>query len=127
MKKLITTAAFLLALNAFASTSNCADENHYPQVTKAELKTYVQSKQAFVVDVNTPGKFKEAHVPGAVNFDSHPKDFAQVLPQDHNALIVAYCGGPQCGAWKKAAEQACNMGYTNIRHYKDGLQGWTKN
>ena len=127
MKKILITAALFLSFNAFAGTTNCADENHYPLVTKDQLKSYVQTKQAFVVDVNGPDKFKEAHVPGAVNFDSHQKDFAQVLPQDRNTLIVAYCGGPQCGAWKKAAEQACNMGYTNIKHFKEGLQGWVKN
>jgi rhodanese-related sulfurtransferase len=129
MKKLILAVAFFTAFSAFAANTNstCANEEHYPLVSKSELKNYVQSKQAFVVDVNSSESFQKAHVPGAIHFESHEKDFAQMLPKDHNALIVAYCGGPMCSAWKKAAEQACNMGYTNVRHFKDGISGWVKN
>jgi rhodanese-related sulfurtransferase len=128
MKYLMTAAALLISLNAFADTSNkgCADEAHYPLVTKTQLKGYVQAKNAFIIDVNSADSYKTAHVPGAIHFESHEKDFAQVLPKDHNALIVAYCGGTMCSAWKTAAEKACNMGYTNIQHFKEGISGWTK-
>jgi rhodanese-related sulfurtransferase len=126
MKKLIAVALFLATTSAFAGTPTCSDENHYPLVTKKDLKSWVATNQAFVIDVNSADSYKTAHVPGAIHFESHQNDFAKVLPQDKNALIVAYCGGPMCTAWKKAAEQACNMGYTNIRHYKDGISGWTK-
>ena len=41
-----------------------------------------------------------------------------------DALIVAYCGGPSCGAYKKAIEAATKLGYTNIKHFSKGLSGW---
>jgi rhodanese-related sulfurtransferase len=41
-------------------------------------------------------------------------------------MIVAYCGGPACTAWKKAAQDACKLGYTNIKHFKEGISGWKK-
>lgn len=126
MKKLIALAVFFAASSALAAGNTCSDENHYPLVTKKDLKGWVATNSATVVDVNSADSFKTAHVPGAIHFEDHQKDFATVLPQDKNALIVAYCGGPMCEAWKKAAEQACNMGYTNVRHYKDGISGWTK-
>ena len=116
-----------IPFTAFAGTSTCSDEAHYPLVTKAELKTMSASGQAVIFDVNSADSFKTAHVPGAIHFESHQNDFAKLLPKEKNALIVAYCGGPMCSAWKKAAEQACTMGYTNIRHFKDGISGWTKN
>ena len=47
-----------------------------------------------------------------------------MLPADKNALIVAYCGGPKCGAWKKAAKAAAALGYTNIKHFSGGISGW---
>jgi rhodanese-related sulfurtransferase len=129
MKKIICSLAVmvssLVALSAFAAT-DCTSETNYPLITKTELQTVVQAKNATIIDVNSADSFKTAHVPGAIHFESHEKDFATVLPTDHNAMIVAYCGGPQCTAWKKAAEQACKMGYTNIHHFKDGISGWTK-
>jgi rhodanese-related sulfurtransferase len=129
MNKTICSLAMLLtslvAVSAFAAGTDCKSETNYPLITKSELSTLVQSKGVFVIDVNSKESFDKAHVPGAIHFESHEKDFATVLPQDKNAEIVAYCGGPQCTAWKKAAEQACKMGYTNIHHFKGGISGWT--
>jgi rhodanese-related sulfurtransferase len=144
MKKVILAAFILSAVSAFADTTattttnttttttattstNCKDENHYPIVSKAELKTLLQSKDTVVFDVNGPDSFKKAHVPGAIDFVTNEKTFTTMLPKDKTATIVAYCGGPMCEAWQKAATKACAMGYTNIKHYKDGIIGWVKN
>jgi len=107
-----------------ASNTNCGDEEHYPLITKSELKQVAEKKSAVIVDVNGDESFEKAHVPGAINYASHEKDFASTLPAQKDALIVAYCGGPMCTAWKKAAQKACEMGYTNIRHFKPGISGW---
>jgi rhodanese-related sulfurtransferase len=107
------------------STAQCKSEEHYPLITKAELQKAIDAKTAFIVDVNSSESFKEHHVPTAIHFGS-TKNFAKALPADKNEMIVAYCGGPQCTAWKKAAEQACKLGYTNIHHFKDGISGWIK-
>ncbi|MEW6055473.1 MAG: rhodanese-like domain-containing protein [Bdellovibrionota bacterium] len=107
-----------------AADRDCTDEARYPNISRAELAPLVQSKKAFVVDVNSKEKFKKSGIPGALHFGSNEKVFAEKLPKEKDALIVAYCGGPMCTAWKKAAERACNLGYSNIRHFKEGLQGW---
>jgi rhodanese-related sulfurtransferase len=31
-----------------------------------------------------------------------------------------------CTAWQRAAKAACEMGYTNIRHFSEGIKGWEK-
>ncbi len=120
---MILTVVFVQ--RSFAAT-DCNNEEHYPIVSKTELTQLVNSKTAFVIDVNGEESFKSSHVQGAVHFSEVEKKFASVLPADKNALIVAYCGGPQCTAWKKAAAKACEMGYTNIKHFKDGISGWNK-
>ena len=51
-------------------------------------------------------------------------DLAKVLPADKKALIVAYCANPHCGAYARAAEAAAKLGYTNVQHFKPGIQGW---
>lgn len=106
--------------------AGCSEESHYPLITKAELQELAQSKDAVIIDVNSKESYQKVHVPGAIHFGSHKKDFTSLLPAQKNAPIVAYCGGVLCTAWKKAAELACNKGYTNIRHYKEGIQGWVK-
>lgn len=115
----------LLLGQAWANPSEeCAEESHFPEISKNELKKVVQKKSAFIVDVNSEDSFKEKHVPGAIHYDSRHNEFSKLLPKDKGALVVAYCGGPQCGAWKKAATEACELGYTNIRHFKGGISGW---
>jgi rhodanese-related sulfurtransferase len=110
-----------------ASANDCNSDAHYPLISKSELKTVAQEKSAVIFDVNSADSYKKAHVPGAIHYESHEKDFATLLPAKKDAMIVAYCGGVQCEAWKKAAVEACNQGYTNIRHFKEGITGWVKN
>ena len=134
MKNLLMVGLIgFLSTNAFATQAKhtgpqteCAKEEHYPMVTKAELEKMVQEKSAFVIDVNSDESFKEEHVPGAIHYKTSEAKFATLLPKDKAATIVAYCGGPACTAWKKAAEKACMLGYTNIKHFKEGISGWKK-
>ena len=106
------------------ATTDCTKAENYPTVTKAELQDIVKNKSAFIVDVNSADSFKKTHVPGAVHFFAIEKTYAQALPADKSAPIVAYCGGEMCTAWKDAAEKACALGYANIKHYKGGIKGW---
>ena len=117
--------SFLLISSVWADGPlDCSKESHFPEISKAELKDVVDKKSGLIIDVNSTKSFAESHVPGAIHFESHKKDFAKQLPGEKSALIVAYCGGPQCNAWKKAAQKACEMGYSNIRHFKAGIKGW---
>lgn len=108
---------------AFAN-ADCSKEESYSQVSKADLQKIVEKKSAFIIDVNGTESFKKSHVPGAVHFAAMKKSFASSLPADKSAEIIAYCGGPMCSAWLEAAEKACNLGYTNIKHFKEGISGW---
>ncbi|HBJ84276.1 MAG TPA: sulfurtransferase [Verrucomicrobiales bacterium] len=90
----------------------------------ADLKQAIADKKVTVIDVNGPSKYAEGHVPGAVDFSSKGADLASVLPADKGALVVAYCGGPQCSAYKAAAKKAAELGYTNVKHLSAGRSGW---
>jgi rhodanese-related sulfurtransferase len=112
---------------AFASeTTDCSKEDHYPLITKSELKTVAENKEAVIIDVNSKDSFKKAHVPGAIHYGSHEKDLQSLLPSKKDQLVVAYCGAEKCDAWKKAAEKACKLGYTNVKHFKEGIKGWVE-
>lgn len=121
---ILTVAALAAATPALAM--DCSKESSFKEVSTEELAQLVDSKAAFIVDVNSEDSYKSVHVPGAIHFGSKKAEFAKMLPAKKDAAIVAYCGGPKCGAWKNAAEEACKLGYTNVRHYKGGIEGWKK-
>ena len=84
----------------------------------------LQSRTATVLDANGTGTYKEGHIPTAIDFEQAEKSLCSVLPADKNALIVAYCGNEQCSAYRRAANAASELGYTNVKHYAKGIVGW---
>jgi rhodanese-related sulfurtransferase len=117
MKKLLTSLALVLvAGSAFAAA--------FPDISRTDLKKAIDAKSVTIVDVNGTASYKSGHIPGAINYVAVKDDFASKLPADKDALIVAYCGSPACGAYAKAAEAAKQLGYTNVKHYSDGISGW---
>ncbi|HLH55531.1 MAG TPA: rhodanese-like domain-containing protein [Verrucomicrobiae bacterium] len=117
MKKLLALgAAVLIAGSVYAA--------HYPEITINDLKSAIASKQVTLLDANGSDSFKEGHIPGAIDFTANKEKLAKVLPKDKNALIVAYCGGPQCQAYQAAAKAAEKLGYKNVKHLTAGISGW---
>ncbi len=116
MKKLLAFALSLLAASAMAA--------EYPDISIADLKTAIAEKKVVVIDVNGSDSYKAGHVPGAIDFDSKGDTLATALPADKGALVVAYCGGPSCNAYKAAAKKATELGYTNVKHLSAGISGW---
>ena len=117
MKTILTFCAIVL----FAGSVYAA---HYPDITIQELKSAIASKSVTVLDANGTDSFKEGHIPGAIDFATAKKHLGKVLPRDKHALIVAYCGGPQCQAYQSAAKAAEKLGYTNVKHLTAGISGW---
>ena len=118
MKKLLC----LLSVTALLGVRAYAGE--YPDVTIPEVKKAIAEGKATIIDVNGAQSYQKGHVPGALNFAEVGKDLASKLPSDKNALIVAYCGGPSCNAYTKAANAAKALGYTNVKHMSAGISGW---
>ena len=116
MKKLIALAFALIASVGFAA--------EFPDISIADLKQAIADKKVTVIDVNGAASYANGHIPGAVNFAAQKDSLASVLPADKGALVVAYCGGPACSAYKAAANAASQLGYTNVKHLSAGISGW---
>lgn len=119
--KIFTAFAFVLLLVAVG----CGGGS-YPDISIAELKAAIAENKVVVIDVNGTSSYRKGHIPGAIDYSAHKGNLAAKLPADKNTLIVAYCGGPMCGAYKAAAKAAQEMGYTNVKHLSAGISGWTK-
>lgn len=115
----LSVTLFFFSLSSLASTLA-------PEVSLEDLKKLVDSKGAFIIDVNNLKSFESGHIPGAIHYASHENDLKKVLPADQSALIVAYCGGTLCTAWEAAANSAKALGYKNIKHFKGGISAWKK-
>ncbi len=121
MKKLISLFVSLcVAATAFAASGKVATISH------ADLQKAIAAKTVTVLDVNGTDSFKEGRIPGAIDFTANEAKLAALLPKDKKALIVAYCGNEHCTAYQSAASAALALGYTNVKHYSPGIDGWKK-
>ncbi|MBC8126312.1 MAG: rhodanese-like domain-containing protein [Gloeobacteraceae cyanobacterium ES-bin-144] len=117
MKSLITLALGL-AISATAFAGDFAD------ITVPELKKAIAEKSVTVIDVNGSESYDAGHIPTAIDYEKNSSMLEKSLPADKAALIVAYCGGPKCNAYKAAAKKAKELGYTNVKHLSAGISGW---
>jgi len=114
----------LLALLATVLLTANANAGAFPDISIDELKTAIAAKNVTIFDVNGTDSYKAGHVPGAIDFTAHKAEISTLLPTDKGALVVAYCGGPTCGAYAQAAKAAQALGYTNVKHLAVGISGW---
>ena len=118
MKKLLFLFLPVLASSLFAG--------EYPDISVKELQAALKDAKVAVIDVNGKKSFSRGHIPTAIDFSSQGKSLSKLLPSDKSALIVSYCGGPGCGAYKRGADAAAKLGYKNIKHLSAGISGWKK-
>jgi rhodanese-related sulfurtransferase len=116
--------AFLALLGLTAATTALASDTKVIDIDQADLQAAIASKKVTLLDVNGSESYKAGHIPGAIDFIANRDDIAKLLPADKNALVVAYCGNVHCTAYRQAAYAALDLGYTNVRHFAPGIQGW---
>ena len=113
---LVMMASLLMALTVQAA--------EHSDVTIPALKAAIAAKTVTLIDANGTDSWKKGHIPGAIDFAGSGAKLAEQLPKDKGALIVAYCGGPKCMAYKAAVAAAEKLGYTNVKHLPAGIHGW---
>ena len=95
-----------------------------PDINLADLKQAIADKAVALLDCNGSASYAKGHIPGAIDFETAKTVLADKLPKEKSALVVAYCGGPRCKAYKAGAEAATKLGYTNVKHFSGGITGW---
>ncbi len=118
-----TMKTLLTAFTAVIAMSASVFAGEFPDISLADLKKAIADKKVALIDVNGSDSYKAGHIPGAVDFAAE-KDLAAKLPADKASLVVAYCGGPACGAYAAGAKKAKALGYTNVKHFANGISGW---
>ncbi|MBT2662684.1 rhodanese-like domain-containing protein [Bacillus sp. ISL-45] len=95
--------------------------------TRKAYEQYPSEWDFVIVDSSPEAVFHEGHINGAINIpDSQFDQFASLLPEDKNKLLIFYCGGVTCELSSSSAEKAMKLGYKNIKVYQEGLPEWKK-
>ena len=98
----------------------------YSDISVKDLQDAINDGKVALIDVNGAKSYSLGHIPTAIDFSSQGKKLSSLLPKDKNTLVVAYCGGPGCRAYKRGADAAVKLGYKNVKHLSAGISGWKK-
>ncbi|MFK5986405.1 MAG: rhodanese-like domain-containing protein [Pseudomonadota bacterium] len=96
-------------------------------IDSVNLKKMIDDKAEFVLlDVRMPTEIKRMGSIDAAQNKEIPRGWLELritnLVKDKNTPIVTYCGGGFRSAF--AADTLTQMGYTNVKNYRDGFLGW---
>lgn len=80
-----------------------------------------KNKDAILLDVRSPQEFNEGHLPGAVNIPLYDLEKQLNKLPNRQCLIIIYCASGHRS--KQAKEKLEKIGYENVYHLKNGLDG----
>ena len=117
----------LLAIIAIAVLAVNVQAGEYPDISIGDLEKAIKAGKVVVIDVNGAKSFtKRGHIPTAVSFTDAKSLAKQLAKSKKDTLVVAYCGGPTCNAYKRGASAAADLGFKNVKHLSAGISGWIK-
>ncbi len=76
---------------------------------------------ALLIDVRSKQEFKEGHLEGSINIPLYEIDKQLDKIPDKQCTIVIYCASGHRS--KQAKEKLEKLGYENVYHLKNGLDG----
>ncbi len=96
-------------------------------ITRDELAAAIENGEVTVVDALPASYHEQQHLPGAVNLyvEEAAARAADVLP-DKDAAIVTYCSNEACPNSEGVARTLTQLGYTDVRKYREGIQDWVE-
>jgi rhodanese-related sulfurtransferase len=94
-------------------------------ISRDDLKAAIEDDTVTVVDALGESYWATQHLPGAIYLvaDDVEADAARLLP-DRSAAIVTYCSNVACPNSQAVASKLEQLGYTNVRKYREGIQDW---
>jgi rhodanese-related sulfurtransferase len=94
-------------------------------ISRAELRQAIAAGEVTLIDALPASYYAQQHLPGALNLtEDDVTDRAGGLLPDKAAPVVTYCSNPACGNSEAVAVKLTALGYTNVRKYRDGIEGW---
>lgn len=94
-------------------------------ISREELRQAIEQGAVTVVETLRAEHFAQGHLPGAIHV--HVEAVAERAPEllpDKHAAIVTYCSNTACRNSEAVANQLAALGYTDVRKYAEGKEGW---
>lgn len=130
LSSVILTAT--LFLTGCATTSQpkveaAKGETEYRNLSADEAKYHYDNNKGIFIDARPANLYMAGTIMGAKNVPSDSQwlqENAGILPADTDALMIAFCNGPECHYAEELAGKLENMGYTNVILYLGGYPEW---
>ncbi len=78
-----------------------------------------------VVDVRSPERYAEGHVPGALNIPHRTLREDTTAGISKETVVITYCDGPGCNGSTKGALRFAALGF-RVKEMIGGLEWWIK-
>jgi rhodanese-related sulfurtransferase len=90
------------------------------------MKEYKKTDKLVIIDVRTPKEYENGCISGALNFNIEDKNFIKIIKLlDKSKMYLVYC---KSGIRSKEAITVMNkLGFKNIYHMFEGMDGWKDN
>lgn len=96
-------------------------------ISRDELRAEIDAGTVTVVDALAGDYYAQQHLPGAIALAFADVDsLAPGLLPSKDAAIVTYCSNPSCPNSEQVATRLTQLGYTNVRKYREGIQDWVE-
>jgi rhodanese-related sulfurtransferase len=95
-----------------------------------QFRAAVDDKSVLILDARAATYFNRGHVPRAMNLSrqNFAQDYMRMRPMLDAAKdksIVVYCSGGACHDSKMVAQALTALGFSQVRIYPGGWDGWT--
>ncbi|MFZ2959712.1 MAG: rhodanese-like domain-containing protein [Candidatus Ozemobacteraceae bacterium] len=110
------------------NANDAAGHENLPLLSTSELADMIASKTTMILIDARSGKFDDGkRIPGAVSLtDQATAEEAAKVINAKDALVVTYCSNLKCPASLKLAMHLKKLGFSNIKKYPEGIEGWVK-
>jgi rhodanese-related sulfurtransferase len=100
-------------------------------ITLAEAKERFDNGMGFFIDARSEEDYRKGHILNALSlpeedFDNRIEEVKGLIPGGSDFVVIVYCGGEECDASTKLAENLKNYGYKNVRVFFGGWSEWVK-
>jgi len=108
-------------------TACSAFDSGVATMTQQELLQRIETKaDILILDVRTPGEFRDGHIPGASHLDHRQVEsrISEIEPY-RNRPVVVYClSGIRAGM---VESYLIEQGFTQVRHLQGDWSAWESN
>ncbi len=95
-------------------------------ISRTKIKEKLdQGANIILVEALPKMYYDDMHLPSAINIPHTEVDeLAPSLLPDKSAEIITYCANLPCPNSEIAAKRLMQLGYTNVKEYREGKQDW---